>query len=370
MKNAPDKRTCVIGDNHVNTLGVIRSLGELGYRPIVVVSDEGRQWVKKSRYIDKAYVIEKDPDALLRVLMNIAQEDQKRWVFPCGDFYVRLLDSNYDLLSRYYHLPNCSNKENGMRDFMSKAKMQEIAVAAGFEDLKTKFFCDTGDRQRVDEFGEYYSDSYPLLIRADKTGTGALEFVIVKDEEELRKVLNTEGIGTVLIQKYISVEEELGIQGVSFGSERNPEICGTIHKIRTSTVAHGSTTYAELTVDTDKALSEKIRRFLEAVNYSGIFDIEVMISKNKTYFVECNFRNGAYGYAFSRAGLNLPALWMGDDDCSTKREKLTLMNEISDCRHIRAGNITCHKWIKEFLTCSVYLTLNMRDIKPFIGRFL
>lgn len=32
--------TVVLGSNHINTLGLIRSLGEAGYKPIAIIVDE------------------------------------------------------------------------------------------------------------------------------------------------------------------------------------------------------------------------------------------------------------------------------------------------------------------------------------------
>ena len=45
----------VVGMDHINTLGIIRSLGEAGIKPsaIIISKDKDKSWSLKSKYLNK-----------------------------------------------------------------------------------------------------------------------------------------------------------------------------------------------------------------------------------------------------------------------------------------------------------------------------
>ena len=66
----------VFGENHHNTLGLIRSLGEVGLRPylVLVKSNVLYPFVSKSRYIKKAWVVDNVRDGLDIILSSFGEE--------------------------------------------------------------------------------------------------------------------------------------------------------------------------------------------------------------------------------------------------------------------------------------------------------
>lgn len=95
------------------------------------------------------------------------------------------------------------------------------------------------------------------------------------------------------------------------------------------------------------------------------------------FFIEMNFRNGAYGYAFTRAGVNIPVLWclsaLGRDisNISTRvNREVLLMNETADFRNVLEKKMGLLSWVRQFLKADVHLVYNKHDFRPFVHKLL
>lgn len=365
--------TVVLGSNHINTLGLIRSLGEAGYKPIAIIVDEtGKSgWVSKSRYIKETHVVNRKESEIINTLIELGKGFQnKAYLFPAGDGYSSIIDNNYNDLKHYYFAPNIKDTQGKLSDYRSKQSMQDLAVKAGFSPILSKVF-DGEQQSNIDEIIEVFSSAFPLIVRPDGSSKYTCNYSIIENEKDLKEVLH-KARGKVLIQQYIFKDEELGIQGVSWGNA-TVMVGGVIHKIRTSLTSLGSTSFAELrkAISSDPIIN--VKRFIEMVGYSGIFDIELMRVGDHYYFIECNFRNGAYGYAYCKYGMNLPELWIKGsgadyDTNNTDTHKVLLMNEFNDIRFVLSKKINLFSWIKELFRTDVFLTWNKRDKAPFFYR--
>ena len=180
-----------------------------------------------------------------------------------------------------------------------------------------------------------------------------------------------------MIQEFIEKEGEFGIQGFADHQNNRVIIPGLIIKLRQSTVAPGSTTYGKLVKAHPLIDLAKIAELVRDLEYTGIFDIELIHADGKIYFIEMNFRNGAYGYAFTRAGVNLPVLWclsvLGRDisNISTRvNREVLLMNETADFRNVLEKKMGLLSWVRQFLKADVHLVCNKHDFRPFVHKLL
>ena len=361
----------VIGSDHINTLGIIRSLGIAGIKPtlILVKNCNTNSWVSKSKYIDECFILENQDSIILDKLIEIRNHRRgELYLYPAGDRYTSFIDSNYYALSQYYIVPNCMKKQGAIAEFTSKARMQEIAQHAGFSHIKTLQLTFTGDKQDIERVKNYFGDTFPLLIRSDQSGIPGCQYTILSSSEDLEQLNKQHQKGTAIIQQYIEKDEEIGVQGVAWDGECY--VGSVIHKKRTSIESYGSTTYAELQANNDTLIASLIKEFIKETDYSGIFDIEIIRKGKEIYFIECNFRNGAYGYAYTVYGENLPLIWMTKKVPvqDSKTRSIRLMNEFSDIKHVRNREITLLAWMCDFITSKVHMTVNIWDMKPFIYR--
>ena len=105
-------QTIVIGGNHHNTLGVIRSLGLADTTDIkLILVGKDDDFVSRSKYVKKKNIIKIESDeSLPATLLKIGKESSTKPVVICSsDTSISIIDQNFDELSKYLVLPNAKN---------------------------------------------------------------------------------------------------------------------------------------------------------------------------------------------------------------------------------------------------------------------
>jgi D-aspartate ligase len=218
---------------------------------------------------------------------------------------------------------------------------------------------------------------FPCIVKPLFSKDGRKEDIkICRKYEELIKALEKlqHNYKALLMQDYIDFEEEIGIMGLTHQKLEEPVLPLVVKKIRTNV---GSTTYGKTVSITEIDVDvNAIKRFLSNLRYEGIFDFEFVKVDREYYFIEINFRNGAYGYAFTKAGINFPLLWVKVYGCLDYikeqyiYKEISFMNEFTDLRNIKEKKVSLIKWIKEFFCSNVYLYFNYKDILPFFTKII
>lgn len=368
-----DKKITVIGPDHHNTLGIIRSLGECGLFPDgLIVTDKNKSFVSKSKYLHRCLLVSKNEQEVIESLLKKKTiADKKIILIPTDDYSVEIIDKHLEVLSPFYIIPNIDFTEGSIVRLMDKDVMNRVAIEEGFLVPKGASLKVPDDLHLLNEKLENEGFTFPLIVKPLRSVAGNKDAIeIVYSLTELEGFLKMLPPCNVLLQEYLEIEEEYGIQGYAYNGQ--VYIPGVIRKIRTSSYSRGSTIYARLERDVPSIDKSMIANMVERTRFSGLFDIELFLHKGDLYFIEMNFRNGAYGYAYTRFGSNLAYLWV----CacqglipklvnSTKKEEFYLMNEISDFRSIIEKKITWYCWVKQFITADVHLIMNRKDMGPF-----
>jgi hypothetical protein len=91
----------------------------------------------------------------------------------------------------------------------------------------------------------------------------------------------------------------------------------------------------------------------------------------KYHFIECNYRNGAYGYAVTAAGFNMPyilfkAITSQQWNEPNKLRSVVFMEERSYILNLLQKRISLWHWLKDVASTDVFLWFNWKDIKPYI----
>jgi predicted ATP-grasp superfamily ATP-dependent carboligase len=259
---------------------------------------------------------------------------------------------------------------------MNKEQMNNTAMKSGLNVAPSIAVEYKGTEDSLNEVKKIVQNSsigYPIIIKPLYSYSGSKEMIrICNNPEELCFVISKNRVGKFLIQKYIQVIKEVGIQGVIGYDSSDVQIPGIVHKIRKAVSAQGSTTYAELNDDFLDINLENIKEFIRNIGFKGIFDIEMVSDGNDYYFIEFNFRNGAYGYAYTRGGANLPLYWynscFGNIEHLKNINSLKYMNESADFAHVKCGEISLFKWIGEFIATDTKAIVNFKDPKPFLAK--
>ena len=377
------QRVGVIGDDHQNTLGIIRSLGEEGISVDLIVqrNNYNNTFTTKSKYVKRYVVCEFDKDVVEKKLLEFAIGDKsKSVVIPSCDKAALLLDAIRQDIQDFYYVGGISYQGMSLEEFMHKQNMCKAASEAGVliplcvaVDIRE----DT-TRDEILECIDKHSIEFPIIVKPEASVSGNKSMIkSFINKKEFEEGFNEIVQGRYLIQEYIKIDCEYGIQGIGFGRNHSAFFPGVIKKIRQSYTSKGSTTYAVLNKGYNGLDLSSLINFVNKIEYNGIFDIEVAQSGDKFYFIEINLRNGAYGYAYTASGINLPYIYCNSlmnkeypiDGTSIVKEAY-LINEIGDISNIRAKKVSVIKWIRQCVSADVKMIWNVKDNKPFWARIM
>lgn len=371
-------KAIVIGGDHYNTLGVVRSLGEEGIPVYLILVSEKESYVSKSKYITEIWQISKPGKEIIDILgSNFENEEYKPVIIPTSDSIMETIDNNLDTLKHKYILPNADNIEGKVTYLMNKKIMNEVAFESGLI-IPESWEVELNNKEIIIP----EETIYPCIVKPLSSIDGKKEdIVICKDELELRKsLLNLKQYyDRVLIQEYIDGPNSKMIEIIGCVTINGNEIIvpAIIEKTREYPLMAGSTSYALATRNSKYIDNESINTFIKNLNFNGIFDLEFKYANGKTYFIEINFRNGAPGYALTKAGINIPYIWYFDASEKTignMKKKINkdfnFMMETTDIRHVLNGDISFYSWIKDLIKTRALLFFNIRDIKPFLSRII
>lgn len=333
-------RPLIIGPTHHNTYSMMRCFGESGVTPDVILYGKTDSYILHSCHIATIHVTSNATDAL-RVLQENYTEAV---VIACADEIASLMDRDFDGLCPHFWFFNCGNRGK-LTYLMNKSVQTALATEVGFRVPSTM----QGLPSEVVD-GE---PPYPCIIKPLESIHGGKNIQICYSKDELStatKLFDPEG--RVLVQEFIEKDEEIVVVGLSFGN--NLVIPAYIHKCRET---KGGTTFSSV-----KAIGElpqdvlaTCKDIIKAMNYQGLFGIELIRKGNVYYFVEVNLRNDATTYAVCVAGCNLPlAYWKLCNGVRIESvpfnevRQINAMVEYEDFNFVLKRKVSLIRWIKEY----------------------
>lgn len=348
----------VVGGTHHNTLSIIRSLGMAGYKVDLIHTGEAGGFVTKSRYVNSILEIG-DASLLVSVLKNkYASTQRKSIVITCTDSVAHELDTHYDELKDRFFFFN-AGENNRVTHFMDKHKQVELASQVG---MVVPF--------SIIYNGEIDTIQYPCLIKPLKSISGGKQIRICNAETELITALGSfQSSNSLLIQQYIQKEYEIVVVGLSLANQ-----CLIPGYVRKHREYDGGTTYSTVypISKLDNSIVDQCKKFINAVNYKGLFGFEFIYCKGQFFFIEANLRNDATTYALTKAGTNLPAIYVESasnalyDNIDMHISEIGSMVEFNDFKHRKENNVSLAKWLKQYFSARCKYYFDWKDIMPFI----
>ena len=349
-------------EDHTNPLGIVRSLGEEGIHPIVLLCSKNPQLVNKSKYVGELHIFNTINEGYNYLISHYGKEKLKPFIYNGSDDITLLLDSHYeDLKDKFYF----TNGQGGIEKYLQKYDITQAAVECGLQIPKEELL----------EVGQMPKTlKYPVFTKAATSAKGGGwkdQAHICNNEDELRKAYTQIHADNILVQEFIKKKNELCIDGISINGGEEvfmPYAC-SYYRFRPDSYGN----YMYFFPFTDEKLIENIKRLIKQVHFTGIFCIEFLIDNNdELYFLEVNFRNSGWSYAFTKGGFNLPFRWavsMLDNtlfmDSFKPLEKFDAMQEIGDYyEFVKSKKIPLIKWLKEVKASYLFL-YNSKDPAPF-----
>lgn len=354
----------IFGPDNYNTLGMLRSLANRGYDILLLLKGRRQGVASASKYCTKCVFISTEEDAVTYLIKQFREcniPSQKTILMPGGDSYSLACAKNHNALSKRFHLMCTSDPEVLIR-ITDKNEMGKKAKEAGLL---------LPDSQKFEVNCKEISVSFPVILK-HVTIKGRTEFKtkIVKSKkklEKLKKILNPDN--TYIMQQFIPRSHDIYVYGCRLPNGE-VKLAGYNTQVRWSDDGGGS--FGRLYPEIPKYLQrEALERFLESVDYHGLFSAEYGYYDGKAYFYEVNFRNDGFTHLSYQAGANLPLLWV--ESCieipitasPVMTKSIYSINEVYDIANVMHRNISYRQYKRDLAKAQAFLYYDPEDLQPY-----
>lgn len=365
MKN----KVIIIGINHFNTLGLIRTFGLNGIKPYVILinSRNSNNYCSKSKFVEKSYIVKSDDEALKILLHNFKNEQVKPVLIPSSDGAIYMIDTHHNLLSEIYFLPHINHKQGEIAFLMNKANQAVWAKQLGIPMAETYLIDFNDETWRDIDF------PMPCILKpvlSHEGSKGDIKRCETRDEvNKYIEVLKSKGYFRVLLQKFIIKDYEMELFGTIMEHRKDISYILTKHLREWPTVG-GSVCCHEFILDED--LHKQAIIILKKIQEYGLvgnFDIEIMNKDGVIYLNEINFRNSGDIYASFHNKIYYSYYsyldMIGEISFPINKKysnKYYAMCEDRDFNWVRSGLLSFFKWFKFFYKTKDFAYFSWFDI--------
>src|SRR5699024_1447486 len=294
-----------------------------------------------------------DYKELIKLLLKLADEIKNDGKTPilmgCTDEYAEFIIDNRDILSEKYVTPYID--KDLKEKLIEKESFYKMCEEKGLDYPKTYIFS-KGDKETEFDF------DYPVIIKPSDSVLfwkypfeGMKKVYIANNKKEFREI--TEDIysreydKSLIIQDFIPGDDS-HMRVLTCYSDQNGEVkmmcLGHVLLEEHTPTAIGN--HAAIITEHNKELMDKIKNFLESINYTGFsnFDIKFDTRDNKYKLFEINLRQGRSNYYVTASGNNI-AKYVVKDRVENKDLDLTIQKD-PFYWHV-VPNQVVYKYVKE-----------------------
>ena len=359
----------VFAIDHYNPLGVIRSLGENGIRPIYIAIRHRVELGVKSKYVSKVHQVDSVEEGYQVLMENygeVYKTGEKPFLLFSDDKSVGYFDLKYDEVKDKFITYNANGVQGRIMEFMDKKNILDLAKKHGLNVLEPVVV----NKGEIPEGLEY-----PIITKDINPNSGGWksDVFVSKNAEDLKTAYTKISSPVVLLQKYVDKKTEFAFEGCSVNKGQSALIA-----IK-STYKYAIPAYYSPFMMCESLHDEKLKAALEGmlaeIGFEGIFEIEFLVDKDdNAYFLEINFRNATWSYASTRAGMPLPYIWVkgmlngkiDKDDYKEVPGGFTAMVEPIDyAKRIELGVGTPGEWLADFKKANCGFYYSEDDLEPF-----
>lgn len=357
----------VFGFEHYNTLGVIRSLGEKSISPIVILHTttvKDPSLVPNCKYISRLHIVESVEEGYDLLFKKYGAEEYKPFLYSCDDYVEMCLDSHYDdLKDKFYFFDG--GQAGIISHYMDKDAISQLAVECGCKVPKTEIV----KRGQLPK-----SLKYPVITKAKVSAIGGWksDVRICYSEQELADAYLTIKSEDLLVEEFIEKKNELCLDGFCINHGNDVCIPFQTTYLRVAPGMYGN--YMELVPFDNERVNRQVSEILMKSRFNGIFSVEYLIDKNDDlYFLEVNFRNSTWSYAFTYGGVNMPYEWamamlegsISINKDSIRKKPFTAMVEVRDFKDfVLTKKISIRQWVRDLVRTDCLFYWNRKDRKP------
>lgn len=372
MDTQNDKVAIVIGDDAVNALGLVQSLGREDVYVISVLKCHKPMLINKSKYHKEIYCIENYEDSIEVLLQNCIFE-KPAVLFPAGDSVALLLEQNKEKLKDKFLFEGVNNG-NSIEFYMNKQNQIRLAESSGLK-VPYSVFLHKGDSVPRDM-------QMPCIIKPLISCLGdKRDIQIANTVDEANSILknNLNFSMEVVVQQYIHKDYEYDMMGCAF---RNGEIyiplSDRMVKFNSKLQDTSTVSFIEPKDPSIDAECKKLEVLFRSIGYVGLFSVEFMHDKinDAIYFTEINFRNDGENSFIVHNGVNLPYLHYLDLNnlplkiyTPSSKSKKYIWEGIHFSGLVKGAMPFC-EWLTDFRGVDGFMYYYKEDKKPFYFQFI
>lgn len=255
-----------------------------------------------------------DSEELVKLLIGLAKDLIKDGKTPilmgCTDEYAEFIIDNRDRLSEEYITPYID--KDLKEKLIEKESFYQMCEDKGLDYPKTYIFS-KGDKVTEFDF------EYPVIIKPSDSVLfwkhpfeGMEKVYMANNRDEFIKIIEEIYSGkydkSLIIQDYIPGDDS-HMRVLTCYSDRNGKVkmmcLGHVLLEEHTPTARGN--HAAIITEYDEELMDKIKNFLESINYTGYsnFDMKFDSRDNKYKLFEINLRQGRSNYYVTASGNNI-----------------------------------------------------------------
>lgn len=352
-------------EDHYNPLDVIRSLGEKGIRPIVILMGEHAVMIPHCRYVGVLHRAKTREEGYKILMDNYSHEEYKPFVFCSDDKSTSFLDQHYDEIKDHFIFYN-AGEEGRVTWLQNKDNITNLGAQAGLDNPK-KEVVDTGVLPK--------KLKYPIITKvlASTMGAWKNDVFICQNEDELKEAYKKIQSPKLMLQEYVNKVGEFCMEGFSINDGKDIFMPYKADYIRYYNNSYGH--YMSMIPFGDGEFRKKIEDLFKLTKFNGIFEIEFMKGPDgKSYFLEINLRASTWNYAITVGGGNLPYFWAKSmlagrilyEEMNLRDKPFEAIVEPSDFTRNakKVGYIT---WLKQCFRADCHYYFNAKDPMPFFS---
>lgn len=334
-------KVVILGSNPMTRLSLIRSIGESLDCEIIVVdmvhSISKWKWTKTvdcySKYVSRYLQAQKYKAAPLcdLLLKEFPDNGFKTYLFSVDDDSANLIDSILNRLKGRFICANINEEQGRLSELMNKKYQKDLASQFGFNVTKSWTIEHRGGKYIVPE-GIIFPCYLKGLMSYHTMKAQQGRFNSLKELEIFLERLSSRYSHPMIAEEFLEIDKNLGVIGFCNGKEcfvpcitellesglgnhKGVSVLGLVRKEREN-----------------ENITAKVADFIKSLGLFGLFNVDLVLSNNKLYFIELNLRFAAYGYAVTKAGVNLPEMFINSSITNVGRKVES--NTITECYYM------------------------------------
>lgn len=376
VKKKENTPVILLGCNFANALGMIKSIGEAGY-PCAMVHHTKKPNKTRlspdmtSSYVyDARYIADKVDEETLNALETYYVYDKRAVLIAADDYSASFIDRYQKRLRKSFKFHRWDGGTGALTACMEKHTQKELATESGFSVAQnwSVTIAPKGEKAKIPE-----DVIFPCFLKPEVSAASGMSKELMRRcdtleelNEYFEQLSENEIEGRILIEEFLTIEEEFTIPGARLGEET--VIPSLVRKLVTGKgKVTGLTVIGKVENPDDHAeLRDGVKRLVTNMGIQGLFDVEIIRCGEKYYFNEINLRSSAATYAVTGSGCNLAELCIHH---ILKKEVLdytmtygkTFINEKPALRLVVQKDITAKEYRKMKEECDICLLTGPGD---------